>query len=183
MLSSQAALSLILGAAGLGALRLGWRKKTPGSRTTVVLGWILLGTCLATAVQYWGAEFGLSYSLAALGLLALIPITANYEYKPPKVDHSAGGLSSTPGHRWLTFLAAGPLAGIACCQLTLTLVDLAPGSEINRMAWAAVGFPSLWGLLMYLICTQRQPVRYALICTALIIACSLYLYLGTSHAA
>ncbi|KZX58100.1 hypothetical protein A3709_18685 [Halioglobus sp. HI00S01] len=183
MLTSPAILSLTLGAAGLGALRLGWRKPDTRGRIAVATAWFLFGACLAISVAHWGAEFGLSYGLAALGLLALIPVLTSYSYKPRKRDAAVGGLTSTCGHRWLTFLSAGPLAGIACCQLTLVLVNHGPGSEITRMAWAAVGFPTLWGLAAYVICMQRQPGRYALICTALIAACSLYLYLGTSHAA
>lgn len=178
MLANPVLLEVLLCSSGLGALRLGWRRPGAGSTLSVVVGWLLLAVAIYVAVSYWGVEFGISYALAGISVLALVLVGLNCETRPAKREKPVSNPDATPSlHKWLTCLSAGPLAGIASCQVTLMAVYFLPGSEINRMAAAAVLFPVLWGIAAYISCLIGRPGRQALALSLVTIATSLILYI------
>ncbi len=178
MLENPVLLEVLLCSFGLGALRLGWRRSGTGPTLSVVVGWLLLAVAIYVAVSNWGAEFGISYALAGISLLALLLVGLNCEIRPAKRDRAVSNPAGTTSlHKWLTCLSAGPLAGIASCQITLVAVYFFPGSEMNRMAAAAVLFPVLWGIAAYISCLMGRPGRQAVALSLVTIATSLILYI------
>jgi hypothetical protein len=164
-LSITAISAALIGAAGVGALRVAWRSQGWRHRALMPAGWIALALCL----YFWsldaGTEFGVSYALAWIALCALALIAAQAQRRPRREEITASGstFDSSAGHKWLTFIAAGPLAALACCQLTLVLVYLSPLHLINQMALAALLYPILWGIAAYLSCYYGRPGRNALV--------------------
>ncbi|RLQ23357.1 hypothetical protein DWB85_02045 [Seongchinamella sediminis] len=170
---------LLLCCAGVTTLRAAWRRPQIRWRWAAGAGWLLLALSLYSGALAWGWEFGSSYLLAAISLVAVVVLLANSERRPPGVERTAGGMegSSSALHKWSLFLVAGPLAGIASCQLTLLLVLLLPGGEIGSMAAAAVLFPVAWALLAFYTCYLDKPARLGtgLLLAALMSSLALYL--------
>lgn len=158
--------ALASGGAAVVALRLAWRRKGAGNRVLVAGGWLALAlsTCLWSAAH--GVEFGVSYALAWFALCATPAVVLNREYRQPQPDKAAPLTSTAPastGHKWLTFLAAGPLALLASAPLTLLLTLLLPLARVNQMALAAVLFPTLWALAAYWTSASDRPLRFSLL--------------------
>ncbi len=130
-------------------------------------------------MQAWGLEFGISYALAGFSLIALIVVGLNVERRPAIIDKGDIQLKriSSPYQKLLTFLAAGPLAGLVSCQLTLLFASALFDSQITSMAAAAIVFPTLWGVLSYLSCLVGNPGRQAVMLCAIAGAASLVLYI------
>lgn len=176
--STFAFAALLLCYAGLGALRLGWRRKHMPGRLAILGGWALLVAAICFSIQAWGVEYGTSYALAALSLMGLSLVAVNTERRPQALEkvRSDLALPASAFQKWLTFLAAGPLAGITSMHVTLWVARALPGGEINNMAIAAIVFPVLWALTAYLVCFIRRPVLSAisLTVTAAIACIALY---------
>lgn len=133
-------------------------------------------------MQLWGAEFGISYWFAAFTLVALLFVAANSERRPVIAENGRSSIIGVATQRasarqkWLTFLAAGPLAGLASCQLTLLVAYVLPGNEVNNMAIAAITFPVLWGMLAYVVCAIAGPGTWALALSTAAAIFSIVLY-------
>ncbi|MFK7978106.1 MAG: hypothetical protein AB8C02_18380 [Halioglobus sp.] len=157
-------IALLLCFFGLLLLRVGWRRTSRRYRLAKALGWGLLSVATYLSMQVWGAEFGLSYALAAFSGVALALVGVNSVRRPALQEKasSASVQGTTLAQKCITFLAAGPLAGLASCQFTLLSASALPGNEINSMAIAAVVFPLLWGLLAYMVCVIAKPVNLAI---------------------
>lgn len=174
--------SLITGCCGLAALRFSWRKGGHYGRLATASGWGLLAGCLYFASAGLGSEFGLSYALAALSVGALGLVALNVQKRPAKpLSPAAPELTdqAPPGkvtRKLLTFMTAGPLAGVASCQLTLVVMHTLPIAHINGMAAAAMLFPVTWGVLAYASTALNNPARYAVIFSAVAAFCSFVLY-------
>lgn len=177
--SGLALTSLLLCGGGVGALRVGWRRSDMLGRLAPTAGWVLLAAAIYIGVQAWGAEFGITYVLAAFSLIALMGVALNIERRPVVPDK--GGIQSnhpsSTWQKWLTFLIAGPLIGLVSCQLTLLCASALPGSEVSNMATAAIVFPTLWGVLSYLSCLVGNSSKQAVVLTVIAVATSLALYI------
>lgn len=169
-------LALASGASAIAALRGAWRSKGRGNRVLVYAGWaaLLLSTILWS--QAYGVEFGLSYALAWFALCATVACLLNREYRAPQLDTAAPLTAQTTstGYKWLTFLAAGPLALVACVPLTLLMTLLLPLERVNQMALAAVLFPILWALAAYWTSARDKPAHFSV----LFVAVGITSYLG-----
>lgn len=178
-MTSPALAGLLLCCSGLGALRFGWRRQDPIYRWVVAIGWLSLATAIYACIVAWGVEYGISYVLAGITLVALLLVGRNAEVRPNRKDKTSlsSGTATSTVQKLLTFLAAGPLGGIVSCQLTLVLTRILPGTELNNMATAAVLFPILWGIFAYLSCLAGRPGRQVtlLIAVAAISSAALYL--------
>ncbi|PLW69272.1 hypothetical protein [Pseudohalioglobus lutimaris] len=176
---SATAASLITGCCGLVALRYSWRQPGTVQRLISLAGWVLLASTVYFASLAWGSEFGISYALAGFTLAALVLVAVNTERRPPKPEGAAIGtrISTSAARKLLTFLAAGPCAGAASCQLTLATINVLPVSEINGMAAAALLFPVLWGIMAYISVAVGRPARYAMGFAAIFLVSSAVIYL------
>lgn len=179
MMTNLALAGLLLCCSGLGALRYGWRRQGALYRWVVAVGWLLLASAIYALINAWGEEYGVSYALAGITLFALLLVSANAEVRPNKRDKTplTPGTATSTGQKLLTFFAAGPLSGIASCQLTLALTLILPGTELSNMATAAVLFPTLWGIFAYLSCLAGRPGRQAALLIAVTVISSVALYL------
>ena len=178
-MGNPALVGALAGSTGVVGLRLGWRKRALGARIVVATAWLLLGVAGYVCAQRWGSEFGISYFFSALALVAWLLVLCSAELRPPRVEKAAGSVATgtSTGHKWLTFIAAGPLAGFACCQLTLALTYLLPATELTRVAIAAVLFPVMWGIVAAVSCMLGQPGRAAILFLGIAVLSSLSIYL------
>ncbi|MEM9256597.1 MAG: hypothetical protein AAGA91_14215 [Pseudomonadota bacterium] len=155
------------GGAGIVSLRYSWRRRSAAGRLALTLGWSALLLCLFAFSAAFGSEFGISYALAWIALCAFLVVASNREVRPPASDspgltgHGSGRL-----YKWLVFIAAGPLAGIATAQLTLLVCMLLPATRTTQVAIAVVLFPLLWACAAFWITAARLPGRASLGCVA-----------------
>ena len=68
------------------------------------------------------------------------------------------------------FIAAVPLAGAVASLVSAALVRWLPGLEVNRMAFAVLLMPVLWGSLAVWICADPHRLRTITVITGLGIA-------------
>ena len=178
-IGSPALVGVLAGSTGVVGLRLGWRKRAVTARIVVALAWLLLGVAVYACGQMWGGEFGISYFFAVLALVAWLLVLGGGELRPPRVEKAASNVAAgtSTWHKCLTFLAAGPLAGLASCQLTLACTYLLPATELTRMASAAILFPVLWGIVAAVTCMLGRPGRAAMIFVGIAALSSLSIYL------
>ncbi|MAT94961.1 MAG: hypothetical protein CME59_20515 [Halioglobus sp.] len=171
--------SLLTGAAGVALLRRCWRRAGAGHRATRLAAWSLLGVSLASWILGYGAEFGASYALAWFTLCGCAAVAAGARRRAPaRTDAAPGsGPASSGWHKWLTFVAAGPLAGAAACLLTLLLTQLLPLVTADRVAVAVVLFPLLWAGLSFCSVYSVRPARNALAFSAATGLCGALLFL------
>lgn len=178
---SPALLAAILMCSGIIGLRLGWRKPSKRMRLTVLGGWLVLAIAGYVAILAWGLELGISYALGGIALCGGVTVFLNrsvHSLREDKPGNSrAKPLASDYGHRWLTFITAGPLAGLASCQFVLACAVVMPGSEITRMATSAILFPILWGIVAAVSCMFNHPGRQAIIFLLIAALSSLLVYL------
>lgn len=178
-IGNPALVGVLAGSTGVLGLRLGWRKRAVPARILVAIAWLLLGVAVYACSQMWGGEFGISYFFAVLALAAWLLVLGSGELRAPRAEkpasNTAGGTSTW--HKWLTFLAAGPLAGLASCQLTLAATYLLPATELTRVASAAILFPVLWGIVAAVSCMLDRPGRAAMVFLGIAALSSLSIYL------
>ena len=157
-------LALLLCVAGVVLLRLSWRRQ----RTALVCtGWLLLVLSPVVWSGSAGGEFGVSYALLALSIVAWLLIVFNVERQPVKAVNGAVDTATLPAttrwHKLGTFLVAGPLAGIASLLACALLVGLASDADSrgNSMVLTAFVFPLAWAAAVVWVCAGDRLARTA----------------------
>ena len=171
--------SLLTGAAGVALLRYCWRRPGPRHMAALLAAWSLLGISLGAWVFTYGVEFGASFALAWLTLCGFATVAVGTRWRAPAATAATVGndTSSAGWHKWLTFLAAGPIAGVAACPLTLLLTRLLPMVIADQVAVGVVLFPLLWASLSYWSVYSVRPARNTLLLGALAGACAALFFL------
>lgn len=144
--------ALMLCSAGVKMLHAGWGNSHKTGRIYVASGWL----SILTAVIVWslaqGVEYGITFTLLWLAIVAWLMIGKGVERRPqkdPADKLNPAALSKTSLlHKCGTFLVAGPVALIATVLLTAAFAGHSPGLLENRMAVAAIAFPILWAAVM-----------------------------------
>ena len=104
--------ALASGAGSVLALRGAWRGKSVASRMLALAGWMALIFSVLLWQQVYGIEFAVSYALAWFSLCAFVAVLLNRQYSAPRAAAELSLVTSgatSARHKWLTFLAAGPL--------------------------------------------------------------------------
>lgn len=170
-------LGLLTAAAGTTLLWFAWRAgrdRRAGTRIALrVAGWGLLAASLWPWTVAGGADRGVALALLPMMLTALVIVGAIgwRHYRDGRESNSrrrrpAGDKPATPASEgrllrriWI-FLLAGPVAGLAALQLTVSLnalgASLAPP---NRVALGLVLMPLAWCVLA-IIATYDTRLRY-----------------------
>lgn len=160
-------LSLLLSAGGVGCLFAAWRQKhsTP---LLIALGWGLLILSLVAWGRLLGAEYGVTYALIALSLVAwlLIGVTlkgsrlsSNTQLSVPLSRPSLRTLGKHTGLLLLTVL----LAGIVSAFVGVGALRVLPMERANTVVVSILLFPLLWGALAYWYCAAERLLKPVLI--------------------
>lgn len=158
--------ALASGAGSVLALRGAWRGKSVASRMLALAGWMALIFSVLLWQQVYGIEFAVSYALAWFSLCAFVAVLLNRQYSAPRAAAELSLVTSgttSASHKWLTFLAAGPLGLCASVPLTLAMARLLPVTMTSQMAIAAIAFPILWALAAYWVSARDNPGRFCLL--------------------
>lgn len=158
--------SLALCVVGVVLLRLGWRRPEPTGRTCVAAGWASLLAAILLWSRASGWEFGSSFALLAIAVIAWLVIAFEAERRPEKgANGKAIGndlAATSTGHKWGTFLVAGPLGACVSLSITVLATQWLPLDMAARLVWAACLYPLVWAGLMVWVCTDIRLGRAAL---------------------
>ncbi|WP_416307788.1 hypothetical protein [Neptunicella sp. SCSIO 80796] len=152
--------------AGIACLYKSWNSKIKSS-AQVWTGWGSLTISAWCWIQSSGAEFGLSYALISLSVVALILIGWKAEIAvSPKVaiqpEHVIVYRPAAIPRNLLLFLLTVPVAGMAAMMITMLLNSLLPLSRVNMMVLSVYLMPVVWGLAAYWVCADDKLARPAL---------------------
>lgn len=128
----------------------------------LTLAWVLVGLGLALSILRFGVEFGLAIALLQLSALALVGVASQAQFKP--VNHAVVAseyipLSSSKRKRLVLFFIAGPYSVVTSCVISMAIALILPTSRINQMAFVAIFYPVLLGIISYLICFRKTLLR------------------------
>ena len=155
----------------------------------MLASWIALVLAFTIMIRSIGPEYGLSYASAALSCVGLVLVGANLELRPCRQAgvslakgraHGNASIQTSVSQKCGTFLVAGPIAGIASCQVVLVATYYAFGANAVPnalgMAMAAIVFPAFWGITAYMVCMLNQTKKLALILLSVASFSSVLLY-------
>ena len=154
----------LLAGAGIGCLYASW-KKLHGSRGWLVpAGWFILLVATAFWIMASGAEFGISFSLLVIPLIAWGVMLVKADIRPQRSQEWEAGQASLPGVKTLLrhgglFVASVLLAGAAATLTSVALVVMLPWTTVNAMVTAVILVPVLWGLASYWVCADTKTFR------------------------
>lgn len=166
------ALAPLLCGAGVFLLWRSWRGQKLLGQVSVAAGWLSALAGILVWANAAGGEFGTSYALIAVSLVAWAVCALGVERRQVKPARNAGGvvadtLGATSGwHKLGTFMTAGPIACVSTCLATVALSGFLPFVSGNRMAFAALAYPLAWGAVSVWICASAHLGRNALILLA-----------------
>jgi hypothetical protein len=162
-----ASMAVFLGAGGVALLYASWRTLLRRKRLAVMAGWSLI------AVSFWcwnrsvGAEFGAVIAAMQLSIVAWFFVLGNRH-----IRRSIGRTQEPVGlnlprfrsilHHSGRFLVAVPLAASAATMLVLAAAAVLPWADVNRLAFAVLAIPAIWGVLAYWACLETRLLRPAL---------------------
>lgn len=174
-------LATIFGIAGITLLYSSWRS-IMRKAIAIPLGWGALFISIACLALGSGLEFGLSYALILIPLLAWAVIGLNYEIRrnhksreKPYVPQALPETHSIVQHI-LIFLIAIPLAGITATFLSVVLSKALPFTQVSALATGMLIMPFLWGLGSYWACAANKLWQPAAAMSALSVICAGLIY-------
>ncbi len=161
---------LLLSSSGVGCLYFSWRRKL-SSGLWVSLGWLLLATSLLSWSQLLGVEFGVSYALLVLSLVAWLLALASLDRSRVNRQQLTSHPLSRPTwrtlgkHSGLMLLTVG-VAGSSAALVSVGLLRLLPMQPVNTIVVAVLLLPLLWGLLAYWFCATEHLLKPTLVTVA-----------------
>lgn len=163
---AMAIAAVLAGAGGVASLYLSWRKRLRYRRTAVVLGWGLIAASVFLWIGFGGAEFGPVLAFIQLSLVAWAFVLTNQHVRPNKGRLQQPGALNLPRFQAIArhaaiFLVAVPLAGVSGTFLVLAFSMLLPWNDVDRMAFAILTMPVVWGLAVYWTCADTRLLRPA----------------------
>lgn len=153
--------AVVLTFAGILVLRQAWKKKGARDTRLVATGWALIAFSFVPWVSTSTPDWGSAVALCALMTVGLGAI-AYAAWKQPesrKAQKARAVRGQSDGvkrpldlkagmRRTLTFLLAGPIAGVASLYLTLFLYGVLQQSNPQGQVFAALfAFPLFWAVL------------------------------------
>lgn len=158
--------ALVAGILGVASLYFAWRKRHPQRRGAVIFGWLLIAASIYFWIGYGGAEFGPVLAMAQLSLVAWLFVLNNRHVRSNKARIQQPGAVNLPRFQALArhaaiFIVAVPVAGLSGTFLVLALSMLFPWGSVDRMAFAILMIPVIWGLAVYWTCADSKLVRPA----------------------
>ena len=111
-----------------------------------------------------GGEFGAVLTIVAVPFAAWLLIGVGRESRPTGNTTLARHRLRGPTLKQLlahtgVFAAVVPLAGGVSSLMAAALVRWLPGLEVDRMAFAVLIMPLIWGLLAFWICAGQRRLR------------------------
>lgn len=157
---------------GTALLYLSWRRATPNRLATISIGWVFLVGSLPLWMYAAGNEFGSVFAIIAAPFAAWLFVGIGRETRDRAAPALARRRLHGPSLQQLLsqlglFTAAVPLAGAVSALVAAALVRWLPGLEVNRMAFAVLFMPLLWGLLAFWICAAQRRLRTVSLVTGL----------------
>ncbi|MFC6632129.1 hypothetical protein [Microbulbifer taiwanensis] len=177
------ALAPLLCGAGVYLLWRSWRGRKLLGGFSAAGGWLSVLAGIFIWASAAGGEFGTSYALIAVSLVAWIICALGVERRQAKPARNVDvAVADTLGdtsrwHKWGTFVTAGPIACVATCLVTVALSGLLPFASGNRMAFAALAYPLAWGAASVWICASAHLARNALILLAVAAVAAVFLFM------
>ncbi len=158
--------AVLAGALGVASLYISWRKRPRSRRVAVTLGWTLIAVSAWFWIGFGGAEFGPVLALIQLSLVAWAVVLTNRHVRPDKSRPQQAGTPNLPRFRALArhaaaFVVAVPAAGLSATLLVLACSMLFPRSDPNRLAFAILTLPVVWGLALYWTAADAKLLRPA----------------------
>ncbi|MBU3068373.1 hypothetical protein KOI40_01010 [Aestuariicella sp. G3-2] len=163
-------LSLLLSAGGVGCLYAAWRQKQ-SAPLLIAFGWGGLLVSLVTWSGLLGVEFGVTYALIALSLVAwlLVGLSAGSSRvklkAKPSLPLSRPLLRTLGKHTGLLFLAV-VLAGVVAAFVGVGVLRVLPMERANTVIVSILLFPLVWGGLSCWYCAAERLLKPVLISVA-----------------
>lgn len=162
-----ASAAVFTAACGVALLYASWRKRLQLKRLAVACGWSLI------AVSFWfwagsaGAEFGTVIAAMQLSIVAWIFALTNRHIRRSNGRRQEPAGVNLPRfqsilHHSGRLLLVVPLAACAATTLVLAASALLPWNDVNRLAFAVLMVPLIWGALAYWACLDIRLLRPAL---------------------
>jgi hypothetical protein len=160
-------MAVFMSAGGVALLYASWRTLLRRKRLALTAGWSLI------AVSFWcwnravGTEFGIVIAATQLSIVAWFFVLGNRH-----IRRSTGRTQEPVGlnlprfrsilHHSGRFLVAVPLAACSATMLVLATAVVLPWNDVNRLAFAVLTIPAIWGVLAYWACLETRLLRPAL---------------------
>jgi hypothetical protein len=159
--------AVFTGASGVVLLYASWRKRLRPKRLVVPCGWSLIAISFWFWIRFAGAEFGTVIAAMQLSIVAWIFVLTNRHMRRSNGRQQEPVAMNLPRfqailHHSSRFLIAVPLAAGAGTMLVLAASILLPWSDANRLAFAVLVMPLMWGVLAYWACLDTRLLRPAL---------------------
>ncbi len=177
--------SLLAAACGIGVLYTSWRGRFRRKAAVNLTGWALIGVSGSLWMRATGMEFGVVIAFLVLSLLAWVVVLANIQVrarKAPRIQPAEAGARSLPAvvRHLALFTGTVPVAALASALLAMSVAELLPLVVVDRMAFAVLAVPVLWGLLAWWMCSDVRPLRPVAGVVVIVASCALFLYVGVS---
>lgn len=159
--------AVLAGACGVASLYASWRKRLQPKRLVVTCGWLLIAVSFWFWIRFAGAEFGTVAAAMQLSIVAWIFVLTNRHIRRSNGRQQEPVGVNLPRFRAMLhhsgrFLVAVPLAASSGTLLVLAGVGLLPWNDVNRLAFAVLMVPVIWGALAYWSCLDTRLLRPAL---------------------
>lgn len=175
-------LALLMGGAGMGLLFGSWRGFLARNLWPVTTGWLLLLLSIIPWSAALGAEFGVSVALLVVAVLAWVVVLFNIDTRPTngRAPQTRNGFHwpqlNVLLHHGLRLILTIPVAAVVSILVSLTLTDWLPWQQVNRLVFATLWIPVVWGCAIYWLCADRKLLRPAASLFAAGALCAVYLY-------
>lgn len=160
-------LSLLLSVGGAGFLFAAWRQKQ-STPLLVSLGWGALLVSLVTWSRLLGVEFGITYALIALSLVAWLLVGFSLDAsrvklnKQPSLPLSWPSLRTLGKHTGLLMLTV-VLAGAVSAFVGVGVLRVLPMARVDTVIVSILLFPLIWGGLSYWYCAAERLLKPVLV--------------------
>ncbi len=125
----------------------------------MISAWLILLAVIYSWQQASGIEFAWVYGLTVPSILVAFLLLFNLEIRTTKTSAAKSGDAKSVrgiGAHIQLFLLTVPLSFLASLSVTLLLLQLLPGAELNRLAVGIFVFPLIWALLSYWFSASQQ---------------------------
>jgi hypothetical protein len=159
--------AVLAGASGVVSLYASWRQRLQPKRLAVPCAWLLIAVSFWFWIRFAGAEFGTVIAAIQLSIVAWILVLTNRHVRRSNGRRQEPVAMNLPRfqaivHHSSRFLVAVPLAAATGTMLVLAASVLLPWSDVNRLAFAVLMMPLMWGVLAYWACLDTRLLRPAL---------------------
>ncbi len=157
---------------GTTLLYLSWRRTAPDRRTASGIGWLFLIGSLALWVIAAGPEYAPVFTLLTVPFVAWLFIAFGRQDRVRTTTTlTRRGLHGPSLRSVLSnaglFVAAVPLAGLVASLVSAALIRWMPGLDVDRMVFAVLFMPVLWGSFAVWICADPRRMRAVSLVTGL----------------